>query len=83
MTNTANLSLFMVNLAERLLRDKRQEQPTYSVLDLKAECRGHRYVQELIKLLPEKPKPILLQRILSKLCQLGCIHAPLLDPLSS
>lgn len=27
-TNTANLSLFMVNLAERLLRDKRQEQPT-------------------------------------------------------
>ena len=81
-TNTANVSLFMVNVAERLVRDKRQEQPTYSVLDLKAECRGHRYVQEVIKLLPEKPEPILLQRILSKVAQLGCIHAPLLEPVS-
>ena len=27
----------------------------YSVLDLKADCRGYKYVQETIKMLPEKP----------------------------
>jgi putative transposase len=35
-TNAANLSLFMVNLVERLLRDERRTQPGMSVLDLKA-----------------------------------------------
>ena len=39
-TNAANLSLFMVNLVERVLQDMRQRQPEMSVLDLKAQCRG-------------------------------------------
>jgi putative transposase len=38
--NAANLSLFMVNVVERLLREMRQDQPEMSVLDLKAHCRG-------------------------------------------
>src|SRR4029079_11706942 len=52
-TNAANLSLFMVNLVERVLREMRQVEPEMSVLDLKARCRGAKYVEETIKLLPE------------------------------
>jgi putative transposase len=80
-TNAANLSLFMVNLVERLLRDIRQRQPEYSVLDLKAHCRGAKYVEETIKLLPEMPEPILLERIIAKIAGIGRIHAATVDPI--
>jgi hypothetical protein len=79
-TNAANLALFMVNLVERLLLDLRQHQGQVSVLDLKAYCRGAKYVEETIKLLPERPEPVLLQRILSKIVGIGRIHAPPADP---
>ena len=58
-TNAAHLSLFMVNVAYRLRTDVRQRAPDYSVLDVKADCRGYKYVEETIKRLPEKPEPIL------------------------
>ena len=74
-TNAANLSLFMINVVERLLRDRRQMQPEMSVLDLKADCRGAKYVEETIKLLPEKPEPGLLERIVTKVVGIGRIHA--------
>jgi putative transposase len=73
-TNAANLSLFMVNLSQRLLRDLRTTDPDCSVLDLKALCRGTKYVTEAIKMLPTKPEPLLLARIFSKLAALGRIH---------
>ena len=79
-TNAANLSLFMVNLVERVLQDVRQLQPEVSVLDLKAQCRGAKYVEETIKLLPERPEPVLLERIFSKIVGIGRIHAPPADP---
>ena len=79
-TNAANLSLFMVNLVERLLRDLRREQEEMSVLDLKAQCRGAKYVEETIKLLPKMPEPVLLERIYTKMVGLGRIHAVPLDP---
>ncbi len=79
-TNAANLSLFMVNLVERVLRDMRQLQPEMGVLDLKAHCRGAKYVEETIKLLPEKPEPGLLERIVTKLVGIGRIHAVPTDP---
>jgi hypothetical protein len=79
-TNAANLSLFMVNLAERVLRDLRQFQPQMSVLDLKAQCRGTKYVEETIKLLPEKPDADLLERIVRKVVGIGRIHAAPADP---
>ena len=47
----------------------------YSVLDLKADCRGYKYVEETITMLPEKPAPILLRQILHKVAGLGRIHA--------
>ena len=58
-TNAANLSLFMVNVAYRLRADVHPCDPAYSVLDLKADCRGSKYVEETIKMLPDKPEPIL------------------------
>jgi putative transposase len=79
-TNAANLSLFMVNLVERILQDVHRCQPVCSVLDLKAHCRGAKYVEETIKLLPETPEPILLERILAKIVGIGRIHAAPADP---
>jgi hypothetical protein len=82
-TNAANLSLFMVNLAERVLREMRRKQPEMSVLDLKAQCRGAKYVEETIKLLPEKPDAGLLERIVTKVIGIGRIHAVPVDLVSS
>ena len=74
-TNAANLSLFMVNMAYHLRADVHARDPDYSVLDLKADCRGYKYVEETIQMLPEKPEPILLAKILNRVAGLGRIHA--------
>jgi len=74
-TNAANLSLFMVNLTERVMQDIRPGQPDMSVLDLKAYCRGAKYIEEVIKLLPETPEPVIVERIFSKITGIGRIHA--------
>ena len=78
--NAANLALFMVNLAGRLLQDFHHGQGEISILDLKAYCRGAKYVEETIKLLPETPDAILLERIFSKIVGIGRIHAPPAGP---
>jgi putative transposase len=65
----------MVNVAYRLRADSHLPDSDYSVLDLKADCRGAKYVEETIKLLPEKPEPILLAKILNQVASLGRIHA--------
>jgi putative transposase len=74
-TNAANLSLFMVNVAYCLRAVGHAREPDYSVLDLKADCRGYKYVEETIKMLPEKPEPVLLAKILNQVAGLGRIHA--------
>lgn len=74
-TNAANLSLFMVNFSYALLQPFRQQNPDYSVLDLKSNYRGYRYASETIKLLPEKPDPILLADIFQQIARLGAIHS--------
>ena len=74
-TNAANLSLFMVNVAYCLRADSHPRDADYSVLDLKADCRGYKYVEETIKMLPEKPEPVLLAKILNRVAGLGRIHA--------
>ncbi len=79
-TNAANLSLFMVNLVERLLGEMRQFQPEMSVLDLKAHCRGTNYVEETIKLLPQRPDANVLKQIVTKVIGIGRIHAAPTDP---
>ena len=76
-TNAANLSFFMVNLSYALLQPLREQNPDYSVLDLKSQFRGYRYACETIKMLPEKPDAILLAEIFQQIARLGAIHSAL------
>ena len=73
-TNAANLSLFMVNLTQPLLRAFRQDSPGAGILDLKAHFRGHKYVTETLKLLPEMPEPVLIDHIFATIARIGRIH---------
>jgi putative transposase len=73
-TNAAHLSLFMVNVSYHCLRDVRQSDPACSLLDLKARFRAKKYVTETIKMLPEKPEPVLLAQIFNKVAGIGRIH---------
>ena len=74
LTNALNLSLFMVNVSQVLLREFRQTNPDSGVLDLKAYLRAAKYFEETLKMLPEKPDPILLEQIFTQVASLGCIH---------
>jgi hypothetical protein len=74
-THAANLALFMANVAYRLRTDGQPRDPDDSVLDLKADCRGSKDVEETIKMLPEKPEPVFLRQILNKVAGVGRIHA--------
>ena len=73
-TNAAHLSLFMVNVAYHLRTNGHPPDPAYSVLDLKADCRGYKYVEETIKMLPEKAEPVLLAKVRNQVAGLGRIH---------
>jgi hypothetical protein len=73
-TNAANLAFFMVNVADGSRRQICPDEAAFSVLDLKAYCRGHKYVTETIKLLREKPDPILISEIFRQVACLGSIH---------
>ena len=74
-THAAHLSLFMVKVSYRCLRDVRQSDPACSLLDLKARFRAKKYVTETIKMLPEKPEPVLLAQIFNQVAGIGRIHA--------
>jgi putative transposase len=73
--NAANLAMFMVNLSQVLLRHFRVTCPHFSVNDLKAYFRGHKYVTETLKLLPQKPEPIFIEQIFAHIAQIGSINA--------
>ena len=73
-TNAANLAFFMVNLADCSRRQICPDAAAFSVLDLKAYCRGYKYVTETIKRLREKPDPILISEIFRQVACLGSIH---------
>lgn len=73
-TNAANLSFFMVNFSYALLQPFQQQNPDYSILDLKSHYRGCRYAFETIKMLPQKPDAILLADIFQQIARLGAIH---------
>ena len=73
-TNAVNLSFFMVNLSYRLLRDCHQDNSDFRLLDLKACFRGYKYVEEVWKLLRQKPDPISWAQILVKVANLGAVH---------
>jgi len=73
-THAANLSFFMVNVSYALLQPFQQQNPDYSILDLKSRYRGYRYATETIKMLPQKPDAILLADIFQQIARLGAIH---------
>ncbi|NDJ78755.1 MAG: transposase [Chloroflexi bacterium] len=54
-TNAVHLAFLMVNLSVVMLRPYRGHQPDFSVLDLKAQFRARRYLDETIKMLPDPP----------------------------
>ena len=80
LTNAINLSLFMVNLSQVLLREFRKVHPDSGILDLKAYFRAAKYFEETIKMLPRKPEPFLLEQIFDQVAALGCIHAVNVHP---
>ncbi|MBU4373635.1 MAG: hypothetical protein KJ714_04180 [Euryarchaeota archaeon] len=74
-TNAVNLAFFMVNLSHILINNVRPHNAEFSVQDLKAHFRGSKYVNEVLKLLPEKPDPILIQQIFKEITMIGKINA--------
>ena len=80
LTNALNVSLFMVNLSQVLLRDFQETHPDSGILDLKAHFRAAKYFEETIKMLPQKPEPILLEQIFAQLTTVGSIHAVNVHP---
>jgi len=74
--NAVNLSFLMVNLSQALIQQIRAEtnNPDFSVQDLKAHFRGLKYVNETLKLLQEKPDPILIQHISTEIAKLGSVN---------
>ena len=75
-TTAATLSLFMVTLADVLVEDIRQQDPQCSVLDLTAQCRGDKYMTELLKLLPELPDEDLIVQLFRRVAPFGRIPPP-------
>ena len=73
-SNAANFSLFMVTVAHLLLKPFRKDHPHFGILDLKAYCRGHKYVAETLQLLPQKPEPIVMAQIFDSIARLGSVH---------
>lgn len=71
--NAANLAFFMVNISQALIDNVRQDNPVFGVQDLKAYFRGGKYVNETLKLLPQKPDRILIQQIFGKITKIGGI----------
>ena len=51
--NAANFALFMTNIANRLVRQRRQQVPEFGIHDLKAEFRGRFYAAGILKHFPE------------------------------
>ena len=72
--NAANLAMFMVNVSHSLIRDFRPGCSNFSVNDLKAHSRGHKYVGEILKLLPQLPEPIFIERIYANIARIGSIN---------
>jgi hypothetical protein len=72
--NAANLAMFMVNVSQVLIGHFRPTWPTFSVNDLKAHFRGHKYVRETLKLLPQWPEPIFIEQIYANIAQIGSIN---------
>ena len=73
-TNAVNLAFLMVNLSAVMLKPYRYALSDFSVLDLKAQFRARRYLDETIKMLPDPPGDDLVSRIWRRLTAFGSIR---------
>jgi putative transposase len=74
--NAVNLAFFMVNLSHDLINKVHKNNPLFGVQDLKAYFRAGKYLDETLKLIPEKPDPILIQQIFAQITKIGGINTP-------
>ncbi|MCD4842026.1 MAG: IS4 family transposase, partial [Methanosarcinales archaeon] len=65
---------FMVNVSQALIHNVQKDDPNFGVQDLKAHFRGSKYVNETLKLLPQKPDQILIQQIFNQITKIGSIN---------
>jgi putative transposase len=72
--NSANLSMFMVNVSHALIGAMRVQWPAFSVNDLKAWFRGQKYVVETLKLLPVMPDSVFIDQVVSQMAELGRVN---------
>lgn len=79
--NAANLSMFMVNLSQALLR-KKSSKLGQSINDLKSMFRASKYVETTLKLLGKNPDPIFIENLTIQASQMGRVN-PLFFPPSS
>jgi len=70
--NWVNLSSFMVNFAHGLRENPAMKD--MSILDLKAHYHGLKYVKEVFKLLPHFANDYLIEKVSSKIANIGAIH---------
>lgn len=54
----------------------RKHNPLFGVQDMKAYFRAGKYFNEILKLMPEKPDPILIQKIFEQIQKIGSINTP-------
>ena len=74
-TNAVNIAFFMVNFSAQMLQKCRHHyHQDLSILDLKAFYRGFKYVDEMIKMLPQKPEAIFISRLYLQVANMGAIH---------
>ena len=73
--NGANLAMFMVNVSQALIPHFRSTCPAFSVIDLKAHFRGHKYVFETLKLLPQRPEPVSIDHLFAQVLTIGSVNA--------
>jgi putative transposase len=75
-THATNLAFLMVNLSVALLQPYRQQQPDFSLLDLKTHFRARRYLHETIQSFPDPPSSDLVSRLWQRISALGGIRPP-------
>ncbi len=72
--NSANLAMLMVNISQALMRPLRERCPDFSVNDLKAWFRGHKYALDVLKMLPEMPEAIIIEQAVAQAANRGRIN---------
>ncbi|MEZ4868766.1 MAG: hypothetical protein R3C14_45990 [Caldilineaceae bacterium] len=72
--SAANFALFLTNIANRLVLQRRQQIPNFGIHDLKAEFRGRFYAAEILKRFPAFTENAFIDRLLDSLSTIGAAH---------